>query len=95
VCGVVAEPHKAVQRNAVGVGNEVAVAVMRNVLRHVPGAHELADDLPAAGELKRDVDLGIGYRHCCPCYGRRCWCQARHAPPLGMGRGSDTAEIWR
>jgi hypothetical protein len=42
---------------------------------------EPVDDLPAMGELKRDVDLGVGCRRRCPCYGHRCWCQACLAPP--------------
>lgn len=78
---MVVEPHEAVERIAVEVENEVAAASVRDVLCPVADAHEPIDNLPATGELERDVDLGAGCR--------------RLAPPLGMGRGGDAAEIWR
>jgi hypothetical protein len=84
---------RAGERITIGVRNEVAATTVCDVLCPTPGAHELTDDFPATGKLERDVDLGVGCHHRHPCYGRRCWCQARLAPSLGMGRGHDAAEI--
>jgi hypothetical protein len=59
---VVAETHEAVERIAVGVRNEVAAVAVCDVLCLAPGVHKATGNLPAAGELKSDVDLGAG---CC------------------------------